>query len=233
MCLLVAYDGHHYHGWQRQLNDASVQVTLEKAITEMNGAYAKVRGASRTDAGVHALGQAAAFDASRSIPMNGWKYGLNQLLPRDIAVIDARACELGYNPRYRARSKVYRYLVLDSDTRIPWWADRAWYLGSYYKSTRRTELNADAMQQALGKYQKLTIIVCSRFNQTFNLVFKLFVRFDGPNKILKGCYSDTFHGSTCSLYEELNRPLLFCTTRWFGRRGKGALMRALNSQHLP
>src|SRR5436309_12748244 len=84
--LVVEYDGTDLVGWQRQNNGPTVQQHLEEALERMTGVKTGVRGAGRTDAGVHALGQVAHFDTEANIPERGFRLGINQLLPRAIAV---------------------------------------------------------------------------------------------------------------------------------------------------
>jgi tRNA pseudouridine38-40 synthase len=88
-----------------------------------------VRGASRTDAGVHALGQPVAFDSTRSIDARGWALAINSHLPAEISVTRAALVEPGYDPRHHALRKTYRYVVLMSALRDPFLAQRAWRVG--------------------------------------------------------------------------------------------------------
>ncbi len=124
--LEVAYDGTAFHGWATQKAVRTVEETLLGAVVALDPRVRAVRGASRTDAGVHAEGQLAAFDTSRDIPARGWVLGLNQHLPEDIAVRSARAVGPGYAPRFAARGKRYRYRVLVDPVRDPSLRTRAW-----------------------------------------------------------------------------------------------------------
>ncbi len=127
--LIVAYDGTDFTGWQRQPGFRTVQAELEAAVAALAGEDVKVRGASRTDTGVHALAQLAGFDSPRQIPPYKWVRGLNGKLPYDIAVRSAEPCEAGYDPRYDARAKTYRYLLHLGPVRDPLLRGRAWHLG--------------------------------------------------------------------------------------------------------
>jgi tRNA pseudouridine38-40 synthase len=124
--LEVAYDGTAYHGWAAQKNARAVEETLLGAVTALDPRVRSLRGASRTDAGVHAEGQLVAFDTSRQIPAKGWVLGLNQHLPDDVAVRAAQPVAVGYSPRFSARGKRYRYRVLVDSVRDPIWRTRAW-----------------------------------------------------------------------------------------------------------
>jgi tRNA pseudouridine38-40 synthase len=124
--LEVAYDGTAFHGWAAQKAVRTVEETLRGAVVALDPRVRALRGASRTDAGVHAEGQLAAFDTARDIPARGWVLGLNQHLPDDIAVRSARAVGPGYAPRFAARGKRYRYRVLVDPVRDPALRTRAW-----------------------------------------------------------------------------------------------------------
>jgi tRNA pseudouridine38-40 synthase len=124
--LEVAYDGTAFHGWAAQKSVRTVEETLLGAVTALDPRVRAVRGASRTDAGVHAEGQLAAFDTSRDIPARGWVLGLNQHLPEDVAVRSARPVGPGYAPRFAARGKRYRYRVLVDPVRDPALRARSW-----------------------------------------------------------------------------------------------------------
>jgi len=136
--LQVAYDGTAFHGWASQRHARTVEETLRGAVLEMDPRASPLRGASRTDAGVHAQGQLVAFDASRDIGPRGWVLGLNRHLPEDVAVRASCAVPPGYAPRFAARGKRYRYRVLVDDVRDPEWRTRAW---------RVSELDRDALQR--------------------------------------------------------------------------------------
>lgn len=108
--LTVAYVGTRYHGWQIQKNGPSIQEALETRISCICGVPVRVHGSGRTDAGVHATGQVAHFDApdGNAIP---WQKALNSMLPEDIAVVDVRAAEPGFHARFSAVSKRYAYTL--------------------------------------------------------------------------------------------------------------------------
>ena len=127
--LTVAYDGTAYAGWAPQQETRTVHEALAGAIRALDPRASLPRGTSRTDAGVHADGQLAAFDASLAIPARGWVLALNQHLPDDVCVRTARSVAPGFNPRFAARGKRYRYRVLLDRVRDPRWTNRAWRVG--------------------------------------------------------------------------------------------------------
>jgi tRNA pseudouridine38-40 synthase len=138
--LVVEYDGTALCGWQRQANGPTVQGHLEAALGKLLAHEARVVGASRTDAGVHARGQVASFRTERPIPLHGIRRGLNSLLPPAIANADAAEVPDDFHPRFSATGKHYRYLVLTRSERSPRWRDRAWH--------RAGALDLAAMRQA-------------------------------------------------------------------------------------
>lgn len=127
--LVVAYDGTDFAGFVKQRDQRTVQSELERVIEKLNGGPVNVRVAGRTDSGVHATGQVVAFDADREIPPDGWRRGLNRDLPDDVVVNAAETCEAGYNPRFDALDKTYRYLLHAARDRDPLLRTRAWMLG--------------------------------------------------------------------------------------------------------
>jgi tRNA pseudouridine38-40 synthase len=124
--LRVAYDGTAFHGWAAQSGRRTVEEALRGAVLAMDPKASRLRGSSRTDAGVHAEGQLVAFDAAREIAPRGWVLGLNRHLPEDVAVRFASSVQAGTNPRFAARAKRYRYRLLVDSVRDPLWRTRAW-----------------------------------------------------------------------------------------------------------
>lgn len=117
--LTLEYDGTGLSGWQRQENGPTVQAHLEEALASLVGRATRVTGASRTDAGVHALGQVASFHTDSEIPTLGIRRGLNSKLPPAIAVVDAVEVPAEFDARRSSRGKHYRYRVLARPDRSP------------------------------------------------------------------------------------------------------------------
>ncbi len=109
--LTIEYDGSAYCGWQRQLNGPSVQQKVEEALFKVTGERIGIIGASRTDAGVHALGQRAHFDMESTIPADKVPFALNAKLPRDIRVTAGREIDGRFHARFDAAGKEYSYLI--------------------------------------------------------------------------------------------------------------------------
>ncbi len=112
--LTVEYDGTNYAGWQRQLNGLAVQQVLEEALQKAAKERIVVTGASRTDAGVHALGQAVHFDTESRIPPEKYPFVLNTMLPRDVRVHSGREVPEGFHARFMTCGKRYTYRIVNS-----------------------------------------------------------------------------------------------------------------------
>lgn len=153
--LTIAYDGSGFHGYQRQPDQRTVDVVIERAVGKLEPSP-KLWGASRTDSGVHALGQRCAFDTNRDISALGWLRALNGDLPDDVRVTQVRFRAAGFNPRNHASSKHYRYLVQVGETENPWFRNRVWHVGPRIARPRKRSgrrvlrdwLDLDAMRLA-------------------------------------------------------------------------------------
>jgi tRNA pseudouridine38-40 synthase len=143
--LRVAYDGAAFHGWAAQTGVRTVEETLRGALLAIDPGAGALRGASRTDAGVHAEAQPVAFDSARGLPMRGWVLALNQHLPEDVAVRSARPVAAGFAPRFAARWKRYRYRVLVDPVRDPLLRQRAWRIGGPIDVARMAREAASAV----------------------------------------------------------------------------------------
>ena len=115
--LTIAYDGTNYCGWQVQPNGITIEEVLNKALKKLTGEDILVIGASRTDSGVHALGNVAVFDTDTTIPAEKIAMALNQRLPEDIVVVKSEEVSEDFHPRYCNCSKTYEYHIIN--TRIP------------------------------------------------------------------------------------------------------------------
>ncbi len=112
--LTLSYDGTAYAGWQRQENAVAVQQRVEEALRKLTGEPIVITGASRTDAGVHALGQRAHFDTQSRIPPDKYPYALNTCLPRDIRALAGEQVRDDFHARFDAKRKTYRYRIHNS-----------------------------------------------------------------------------------------------------------------------
>jgi len=139
--MTVAYDGTGLVGWQRQAHGDSVQGLLETACAELNGSPVAVVGAGRTDAGVHALGQAAAVTIARDIDARSFVAAVNFRLPAAIRVLTAVEVPATFHTRFDARSKTYRYRIWNGSVLNPFERAYVWHIPG-------PTLDADAMDAA-------------------------------------------------------------------------------------
>lgn len=140
--LIVAYDGSEFFGWQRQSAARTVQATLEDAIAALTGdEVVHLLGSSRTDTGVHALGQCATFRSRRwnAAPAN-LAMALNTRLPNDVVVRSAAEVPMAFNPIRHARSKRYRYSIYAARVSDPLVRRQAWWV--------KRRINLEAMREA-------------------------------------------------------------------------------------
>jgi tRNA pseudouridine38-40 synthase len=140
--LVLAYDGTGFHGWQTQPDVPTVQGTLAAAARDLFGGEARVAGASRTDAGVHALGQAVAVVADSPLPAATVQAALNARLPREIRVTAAAEAPAGFDPRRSALGKRYLYLIDNGPVPAPLLLRYAWHVPG--------RLDLAAMREALA-----------------------------------------------------------------------------------
>ena len=107
----VAYDGTEYSGWQVQPNAITIEGVLNAALSELTGEEIQVIGASRTDAGVHSLGNVCVFDTNTRIPPEKICFAVNNKLPQDIRVIESGQVPDDFHPRHCDSVKTYEYRI--------------------------------------------------------------------------------------------------------------------------
>jgi tRNA pseudouridine38-40 synthase len=126
--ITVAYDGTDFVGWQRQAAGVSIQGVLEDALRELDERDVTVVGAGRTDAGVHALAQVAAFALERARPADAIVRALNARLPETVRVLAAEEVPPSFHPQFDARAKRYRYRIWNGDVLPPFERLYAWHV---------------------------------------------------------------------------------------------------------
>lgn len=119
VCIIVAYDGTNYHGWQSQPNAVTIEQILNEQLTRLLGEDITIIGASRTDAGVHAEGNVAVFDTETSIPPEKISLAINRTLPDDIVVQESFEVESDFHPRKCDSIKTYEYRILNTKADMP------------------------------------------------------------------------------------------------------------------
>lgn len=117
--LVISYDGTDFQGWQRQPNVPTIQEAVESAVERIVGAHVSVSASGRTDAGVHAANQVANFTTESPIPCANLAKALNDLLPPSVRVKEAREAAATFHARHDARSKTYRYRILQAPVASP------------------------------------------------------------------------------------------------------------------
>lgn len=117
--LRVAYDGTAYCGWQIQNNGITIEEVLNRELSNLLNEDIKVIGASRTDSGVHALGNVAVFDTEARMPAEKISFALNSRLPKDIAIQESKEVPLEFHPRYVKCEKTYEYRILNRRFPLP------------------------------------------------------------------------------------------------------------------
>lgn len=138
--LTVAYDGTNYHGWQIQPNALTIEEVLNHHLSELLREEIRVTGASRTDAGVHALGNVAVFDTSARMPAEKISFAMNTRLPEDIRIQESCEVPDDFHPRFQKTVKTYEYRILNRRFQDP---TRRLYAFFYYYP-----LDVERMRQA-------------------------------------------------------------------------------------
>jgi tRNA pseudouridine38-40 synthase len=117
--ITIAYDGSTFHGWQVQPGLPTIQGTLEAIVSGIEGRPVQVAGSGRTDAGVHALNQVAAFSIENPIPPDNLRRAINRLLPPSVRILSAEEVAPDFHPRFQAVAKVYEYRIWREETCPP------------------------------------------------------------------------------------------------------------------
>ena len=138
--LTVAYDGTNYHGWQIQPNGETIEGVLNRCLSELLEEKIEVTGASRTDSGVHAMGNVAVFDTKSLIPADKISYALNRYLPEDIRIQKSEEVSLEFHPRHCTSRKTYEYRIYCAPFPMP--------IKRLYSHYTYVDLNVDLMSQA-------------------------------------------------------------------------------------
>jgi tRNA pseudouridine38-40 synthase len=138
--LVIEYDGTRYLGWQSQKSGGTIQDILSETIFGILGERVRLTGASRTDAGVHALGQTAVFATASGLEHTVVMRALNAKLPRDIRIIESEEVGSTFHPRYNAIRKSYFYLISADKRQSAFLSPFLWEL--------KTDLDIDAMKEA-------------------------------------------------------------------------------------
>jgi tRNA pseudouridine38-40 synthase len=143
--ITLTWDGTEFHGWQIQPGLPTIQGTLEEIVGAIEGNPVHVAGSGRTDAGVHACAQVAAFTLDNPIPADNLRRAINRLLPPAIRVLDATETDADFHPRFDAIAKTYQYTI----HRAPLCSPFEWRYVHHYPYP----LDEEAMNAAAGLFE--------------------------------------------------------------------------------
>ena len=170
--LVIEYDGTNYVGWQQQKNGITIHGKLSKAIERVVHEEVALHGSGRTDAGTHAVGQVANFKTKSNIPIYNLVQAINSYLPKDIVVKSAKKVPEKFHSRYSAKSKTYRYTILNSNMRDA--------IGRDYCLHYSTNLDIEKMQKAskalMGKHDFSTFKSKSDVISSVRTIMKLEIK---------------------------------------------------------
>ena len=179
--LKVAYDGTAFHGWQVQPGVRTVEGELNKALSELTKEEITVIGASRTDAGVHALGNVAVFDTACTIPPDRFSYALNTLLPEDVKVVASKEVAADWHPRKTACRKTYEYRIHTGEFDNPLKRRNSWHVPYALDVAKMQE----AARYLVGEHDFVSFCsVHTQAESTVRTIYSVEVRIIGGDDIL-------------------------------------------------
>jgi tRNA pseudouridine38-40 synthase len=178
----IEYDGTRYAGWQHQPGQATIQDSVQKALSAVADHPVTVAAAGRTDAGVHACAQVAHFDTRAERPVRGWVLGANSHLPPDIAINWAMEVEPSFHARYTAQGRSYRYCMLRRATRPAILRDHV----CWTRATLQVEAMHDAAQALVGEhdFSSFRAVECQS-TTALRHVDSITVRGEGPLVVME------------------------------------------------
>lgn len=176
VALIIAYDGTDYAGFQIQKNALSIEEVLNNSLSELLKEDIHIIGASRTDSGVHALGNVAVFDTDTRIPAEKISLAVNQYLPEDIRIQKSYEVAMDFHPRYSNSKKTYEYRILNTRVAIPTYRRNTYF---YHR-----ELDVEKMQEAatylLGEHDFQAFCSANaQVNDTYRTIYSVDVKRDG------------------------------------------------------
>ncbi|MBE5866593.1 MAG: tRNA pseudouridine(38-40) synthase TruA [Lachnospiraceae bacterium] len=182
--LTVAYDGTNYCGWQLQNNGITIESELNRCLSDLFKEDIKVIGASRTDSGVHALGNIAVFDTQARMPAEKVSYALNQRLPEDIRIQASEEVAADWHPRHCDSRKTYEYRIYRGQFPMP--VKRLYSYFTYYK------LDVEKMRKAAayltGEHDfKSFCQTGAQVETTVRTIYALEVEEQGPDVVIRVC----------------------------------------------
>ena len=184
--MTVAYDGTNYHGWQVQDNGNTIEAELNRALTDLFGEKTEVIGASRTDAGVHALGNIAIFDTESLMPPSKVSFALNQRLPEDIRIQKSEEVPADWHPRRCESRKTYEYRIYRGIFPMP--------VKRLYSHFVYQALDVGRMREAAayleGKHDFKSFCQAGTHQEnTVRILYLVLVEEQGPDLVIRVCGS--------------------------------------------
>lgn len=184
--LTVAYDGTNYHGWQVQPNGITIESELNRVLSELFQEDIQVIGASRTDSGVHALGNIAVFDTAARMPAGKIAYALNQRLPEDIRIQKSEEVGGEWHPRHVKSRKTYEYRVCRGQFPMP--VKRLYSLFTYHKLD--VERMGKAVSYLEGEHDfKSFCQTGAQVDSTVRTIYSAQVEEEGSDLVIRICGS--------------------------------------------
>lgn len=182
--LTVAYDGTNYCGWQLQNNGITIESELNRCLSDLFKEDIKVIGASRTDSGVHALGNIAVFDTQARMPAEKVSYALNQRLPEDIRIQASEEVAADWHPRHCDSRKTYEYRIYRGQFPMP--VKRLYSHFTYYKLD--VELMRKAASYLVGEHDfKSFCQTGAQVETTVRTIYALEVEEQGTDVVIRVC----------------------------------------------
>ncbi len=184
ICLIVAYDGTEYHGWQVQNNAVTIEEVLNQCLSDLLQEEIQVSGASRTDAGVHALCNAAIFDTQTRMPADKIAYALNARLPEDIRIQKSMEVAPDWHPRFANSKKTYEYHIYRGEFAMP--IGRQYHLFTYRKPD--VALMRKAADYFSGEHDFKSFCQSgAQTETTVRTIYGLDIRESGPELVIRVC----------------------------------------------
>ena len=203
--LTIEYDGSHYAGWQRQAGQHSVQAALEQAVAAFSGEEISLRGAGRTDAGVHATGQVAHLDLEREWPADTVRDAVNahlRLAGEAVAILQAEAASADFDARFSATARHYLYRIVNRRAPLAIEKKKAWWV----PKTLDVPAMHEAAQRLLGRHDFTTFrsAHCQAKNPVRTLD-RLDVTRDGESVEIRASARSFLHNQVRSMVGSLKR----------------------------
>lgn len=182
--LTVAYDGTNYHGWQIQNNGITIESELNRCLSDLLQEPIEVIGASRTDSGVHALGNIAVFDTVNRMPAEKVSYALNQRLPEDIRIQKSEEVAPDWHPRHCESRKTYEYRIYCGQFPMP--VKRLYSLFSYHQFDVKKMQEAAAYLEGTHDFKSFCQ-TGAQVESTIRTIYSVEVEEQGDDLVIRVC----------------------------------------------